>query len=263
MADTIEITLAQADDAETLADISKRSFDSDTEVGALGPGGPPGYDSVEVHEKDTHSEHLDYWKVLYNGRIVGGTRAYKVSSEHIYIYGVFVDPDFHRMGIGAKFFSLIENNYPHAKKWTLDTPVWNVRTKGFYEKIGFVQVGVLRWVPDFELRYFVKINDASYLDEDTSISKLSDGMKGLRVEGVVENISEVREVTSSKDGEKKRVANMTLRDDTGSITLVLWNDMIRQVCEGERVIIERGYAKDYNGQLQLSISNGQIIILQH
>lgn len=263
MTTTIEIALAQTNDAETLADISKRSFDSDIDVGATGPGGPPGYDSVEVHEKDTHSENIDYWKVLYNGNIVGGTRAYKISSEHIYIYGVFVDPDFHGIGIGSKFFSLIESNYPDVKKWSLDTPMWNVRTKGFYEKIGFVQVGVLRWVPDFELRYYVKISDESYQEEAASISMLSEGMKGLRVEGIVENISEVREVTSSKDGENKLVANMTLRDDTGSVTLVLWNDMIRQVCEGERVIIERGYATDYKGQLQLNISNGQIIILQH
>lgn len=261
MTHTIEIALAQVTDAETLADISKRAFDSDFEVGAPGPGGPPGYDSVDVHRKDTQSEQTDYWKVLYNGTIVGGTRAYKISSEHIYLYGVFIDPDFHRKGIGAKFFSLIESKYPGVKKWSLDTPMWNVRTKGFYEKIGFEQVGILRWVPTFELRYYVKITDESYHDESICISELSEGMKELRVRGVIGSIPEAHEVTS-KDGKKKHVANVTLVDDTGQITLVLWNDMIRQVHKDEKVIIESGYVTGYKGQPQLNISNGQIVIVK-
>jgi hypothetical protein len=28
-----------------------------------------------------------------------------------------------------------------AKKWTLGTPAWNRRTRHFYKKVGFVEVG--------------------------------------------------------------------------------------------------------------------------
>ncbi|MHA2423371.1 MAG: GNAT family N-acetyltransferase [Candidatus Thorarchaeota archaeon] len=261
MTNKIEITLAEPEDAEILADISKRAFDSDIDVGAPGPGGPDGYDSIEAHRRDTESERNDYWKFLYNDQIVGGTRIYQVTEEHGYIYGVFVDPDFHGKGIGTETFRLMERKYPNVKKWTLDTPEWNPRTKGFYEKLGFVQSGILRWVPSFDLRYFVKLVDNDYQVPLTLISQLQDGMKGLIVKGIVESKSDQREVTSSKDGKKHQVADVKLVDDTGSITFVLWNDIIRQVQEGERIIIENAYVTSFRGEKQLSIArNGQIII---
>jgi GNAT superfamily N-acetyltransferase len=256
----IEVVLAEPADAEALADVSKRAFDSDIDVGAPGPGGPPDYDSVDAHRRDTLNERTDYWKVLFDEQIVGGTRVYKVSPEHCYIYGVFVDPDFHGRGIGTRFFEEIELMYPDAKKWSLDTPEWNPRTKGFYEKIGFVQTGILRWVPTFDLRYFVKITDDSYQSKVVPISELQEGMERLRVKGMVEGISDTRAVTS-KDGKALQVAHARLVDTSGSVPLVLWNDQIRQVKKGEEIIIESGYVSSFKGEQQLSIArNGQVII---
>jgi GNAT superfamily N-acetyltransferase len=261
MKNRIEIKLAQPEDAQTLADVSKRAFDSDVDVGASGPGGPDGYDSIEAHRRDTEREHIDYWKFLFDGQIVGGTRIYKMSNEHGYIFGVFVDPDFHGQGIGTKTFNMLEEKYPSIKKWSLDTPEWNIRTKGFYEKVGFVQQGVMRWVQDFDLRFFVKITDKSYKEESIPVADLQTGMKKLRVKGTVSNISETREVTTSKDRNEHRVANAILTDDTGSITLVLWDDYIRQVNEGEEVIIPDGYVNEYKGNLQLSINQNSAVII--
>ena len=260
MKDTIEIALAQPEDAEILADISKRAFDSDIEVGAPGPGGPPNYDSVDAHRKDTENERIDYWKFLFNEKIVGGTRVFKVSEVHGYLYGVFVDPDYHGKGIGTETFLLMEQKYPEVKKWTLDTPEWNPRTKGFYEKIGFIQKGILRWVPTFDLRYFVKIVDAAYEPDYKPIAELQDGLKHIIVRGRVQETSNIQNVTS-KEGEPQQVLNAVLADETGSVTLVLWNEMIRQVQEGEDIIIENGYVNSFRGNIQLNVPhNGQIII---
>ena len=231
------------------------------EVGASGPGGPDGYDSVDVHRRDTESERTDYWKFLFNGKVVGGTRVFMVSKEHGYIYGVFVDSDFHGRGIGTETFRLIESNYPEVKKWTLDTPVWNVRTKGFYEKIGFKQEGILRWALEFDLRYYVKTIDESYETSYVSISDLQDGMKGFVVKGRIEEKSERRNVTS-QDGKPLEVANAILADETGSISLVLWNDTIRQINEGEEIIIENAYVSSYAGKLQLGVSRQGLIIIR-
>ena len=120
----IAIELAQPEDAERLADISKRAFDSDSEFGAPGPGGPPGYDSAD-HQKQMIENDGDYLKILYDGKIVGGTTVWRISDRHYEIFNVFVDPDCHRKGIGRESFRLIMERYPQAKKWTLDTPEWN------------------------------------------------------------------------------------------------------------------------------------------
>ena len=149
---SIEVVKVSPEDAEVLADISKRSFESDVDVGSSVKGGPLGYDSVEVHRNHATRSRLDYLKVLYDGKIVGGMRVYKMGPGHYEIMGVFIDPDFHRKGIGKKSFGMILGMYPDAKKWTLDTPDWNIRTKNFYEQLGFVQYGVMRWETDFELR---------------------------------------------------------------------------------------------------------------
>ncbi|MHA2071975.1 MAG: GNAT family N-acetyltransferase [Candidatus Thorarchaeota archaeon] len=262
MADSIEVAKAFPEDAELLADISKRAFESDIEVGSAVKGGPMGYDSVDVHRRDATREWLDYLKVLYDGRIVGGMRVYKMNTNHYEIMGVFVDPEYHRKGIGKRSFEIVMEMYPDAKKWTLDTPDWNIRTKNFYETLGFVQYGVMRWVPDFELRAYELVLDPEFEREATRIADLLDGMKQVTVEGIVDNIPPPREVFSKKDGKTHRVADARLSDETGSVKLVLWNDAIRQVKKGERVLIVKGYVTSFREEIQLSVSRfGRIVIL--
>ncbi|MFX0115318.1 MAG: GNAT family N-acetyltransferase [Candidatus Hodarchaeota archaeon] len=262
MEDSIEVVDATPEDAEVLAEISKRSFESDVEVGASRKGGPSGYDSVEAHRKDAERDHLDYLKILYSGKIVGGMRVFKMDSGHYEIFGVFIDPDYHRKGIGRRSFEIVQQMYPDAKKWTLDTPDWNIRTKSFYEKLGFIQYGVMRWEPDFELRAYELLLDSEFKKETTSIGDLTDGMKHVNLKGIIHAVPPPREVVSKKDGKTHRVADATLSDESGSVKLVLWNDMIRQVNPGERVLIENGYVTSFRDEIQLNVGRfGRIVIL--
>jgi len=160
----VSIARAELEDAEILADISKRAFDSDVEVGAPSAGGPPGYDSVEHHRRVIQMTSFDYLKVLFDGKIVGATSVQKITDSHYEIFNVFIDPNYHRQGIGTQSFELIKVKYPQAKKWTLDTPVWNTRTKAYYEQLGFRQYGIFRWVPTFELRGYELLLDPEYED---------------------------------------------------------------------------------------------------
>jgi GNAT superfamily N-acetyltransferase len=263
MEDSIEVFDATTDDAEILANISKRAFESDIEVGSSVKGGPMGYDSVEVHRRDAKRDWLDYLKILYNGQTVGGMRVYKMHPGHYEIMGVFVNPDYHRKGIGKKSFEIVMRMYPDAKKWTLDTPDWNIRTKNFYEKLGFVQYGVMRWEPDFELRAYELLLDPDFKRDITSISELADGMKQVTVEGIVDAIPPAREVVSRKDGKTHSVADARLTDETGSVKLVLWNGAIRQVNPGERILVDKGYVNSFREEIQLNLSRfGRLIILQ-
>ena len=33
-----------------------------------------------------------------------------------------------------------ENMFPEVKEFTLDTPIWNVRTNSFYSKLGYIEI---------------------------------------------------------------------------------------------------------------------------
>ncbi len=263
MVDSIEVVKVSPEDAEVLADISKRAFESDVEVGSSVKGGPLGYDSVDEHRRHATSDWIDYLKVLYDGKIVGGMRVYRMGTGHNEIMGVFIDPDYHRKGIGKRSFEQVLEMYPDAKKWTLDTPDWNIRTKNFYEGLGFVQYGVLRWETEFELRAYQLLIDPNFETELTRINELVDGMKRVVVKGTIEKVPTPREVVSRKDGKTHKVADAVLSDETGTVKLVLWNDRIRQVKPDERVLIEPGYVSSYREEIQLNLSRfGRIVILQ-
>ena len=259
----VSIQRAKPEDAEILADISKRAFDSDIEVGAPSQGGPPGYDSVEHHRKAIQETFFEYLKILYDGKIVGGTSVLKIAEHHYEIFNVFIDPDYHRRGIGTQSFDLIKARYPEAKRWTLDTPMWNTRTKAYYEHLGFKQYGIFRWVPTFELRAYELLLDSSYKEEITKIGDATEEDRRYVVEGTIESISKPREVFSKKNNTYHQIADVILKDESGTVKLVLWGDMIRQVKMNERIRIETAYVSMFRDELQLNVSKfGRIAILQ-
>ncbi len=259
----ITIEHANSEDAEILAEISKRAFDSDVEHGAPGEGGPPGYDSPDHQRQMIENKSGDYLKILYDGKIVGGTTVWPVSNTHHEIFNVFVDPDYHRKGIGKESFRLIMEKYPHAKRWTLDTPEWNTRTKSYYEHLGFRQYGIFRWVPTFDLRAYELILDPEYNVETTRIADVEDNNKRYIIDAVVDKISEPREVFSKKDNKYHQVADVVVTDDSGSIKLTLWNEMIPQIKENEKIRIETAYVSTFKDEMQLNVNKfGRIAILQ-
>ena len=62
--------------------------------------------------------------------------------------------------------------------------------------------------------------------------------------------SAVREF--EKFGKKGRVCNAKGKDETGTITLTLWNDDIDKINVGDAVKIENGWVSEWQGDLQLS-----------
>ncbi|MHA1882696.1 MAG: GNAT family N-acetyltransferase [Candidatus Thorarchaeota archaeon] len=260
--DEVSIQLAEPEDAEMLTDISTRSFNSDAEVGAPGKGGPPGYDSVETQKRAIQATWGEYLKIMYDEKIVGGTTVIKISDTHHEIVNVFIDPNFHRMGIGTQSFELIKARYPKVKKWTLDTPDWNTRTKAYYERLEFEQYGIFRWAPSFELRAYQLLLDPDYVVKITKIVDVVDNDQRYIIEGIIESISEAREVFSKKDNKHHRIADVILNDSSSTIKIVLWDDMIRQIKSGERIRIETAYVSTFRDEMQLNVSKfGRIAIL--
>ena len=134
---SLQLVKAGTADALTLTGISKRSFDSDTEVGAPSKEGPPGYMSVPFHTKMARQGHL--YKLTDNGLIVGGALLFP-QDDVLNVGRIFVAPEHFRKGYGIYIMQEIESLFSDVKEFTLDTPVWNVRTNSFYTKLGYKEV---------------------------------------------------------------------------------------------------------------------------
>jgi ribosomal protein S18 acetylase RimI-like enzyme len=81
----------------------------------------------------------DAYKIVFEGRLVGGMVVCDKGEGHVHLDMMFLDPEYHNRGIGTQAMAFLERSYA-AKKWTLDTPVWELRNQHFYEKVGYVKV---------------------------------------------------------------------------------------------------------------------------
>ena len=120
-----------------LNSLSKQAFDTDVEVGGTLTGGPPGYMSVPFHMKMARTGHL--YKLTENGLIIGGAILFQDGDE-LNVGRIFVNPEHFRKGYGIRMMEAIEDMFTNVKVFTLDTPVWNIRTNAFYTKLGYTEV---------------------------------------------------------------------------------------------------------------------------
>ena len=132
----MELTKAGTSDVLVINSISKRAFDSDIAVGASSKGGPPGYMSVSFHIKMAKANHL--YKLSVDGLIVGGAILF-VDGSRVNVGRIFVDPEYFRKGYGIFLMQEIERIFSDVKEICLDTPVCNIRTNAFYQKLGYIE----------------------------------------------------------------------------------------------------------------------------
>jgi OB-fold nucleic acid binding domain. len=73
-------------------------------------------------------------------------------------------------------------------------------------------------------------------------------------------VEEIELEVTKKDDERRvksyygdhRVCDAVGKDETGQVSLALWNDEIDGVKVGTRIRITNGYVKEWRGELQLS-----------
>ena len=133
----LELLQASTADALTITGISRRAFQSDVEVGGDKKAGPPGYMSVPYYTKMARSNHL--FKLVDNGLIIGGAVLF-LDNEKLNIGRIFIGPENFRKGYGVFLMQEVEALYPAVKEFTLDTPIWNIRTNNFYLKLGYKEI---------------------------------------------------------------------------------------------------------------------------
>lgn len=58
------------------------------------------------------------------------------------------------------------------------------------------------------------------------------------------------------------LCKMAVKDDSGEVSLTLWNDDINKFDEGDTLVIENGWCSDYRGEKQISSGRGGTITKQ-
>lgn len=93
------------------------------------------------------------------------------------------------------------------------------------------------------------------------IKDIKVGMNNISVEGKITEISETRDV-QTKYG-RRSVADATIEDETGSVSLSLWENQIDSVSVGDRVLISGAFVTQFKDKLQLNIPrSGKLEVLK-
>ncbi|MCX6706926.1 MAG: OB-fold nucleic acid binding domain-containing protein [Candidatus Woesearchaeota archaeon] len=94
------------------------------------------------------------------------------------------------------------------------------------------------------------------------ISELKPRQGNVEITGTVIDKSSPREF--SKAGSQGKVCNAKLKDDSGQITLSLWNEQVDQVKVGDQIQIKNGYVSEWQGEIQLSTGKfGTLEVIGH
>ncbi|WP_242296209.1 MULTISPECIES: GNAT family N-acetyltransferase [unclassified Bacillus cereus group] len=139
---TIFIEKATILDAEKLTEIMTRTFDEEEKRWLCGQGDvidyniqPPGYSSVEMMRYSI--EELDCYKVIMDGKIIGGIIVTISGKSYGRIDRIFVEPVYQGKGIGSYVIKLIEEEYPSIRIWDLETSSRQLNNHHFYKKMGY------------------------------------------------------------------------------------------------------------------------------
>ncbi len=84
-----------------------------------------------------------------------------------------------------------------------------------------------------------------------------------KIDLVVEVVNKQEPRSFEKFGKKGKVCNAVVKDDSGEITLTLWNEDVDKINVGDKVRVQDGWCSEYKGEKQLSTGKfGKIEVLQ-
>lgn len=85
----------------------------------------------------------------------------------------------------------------------------------------------------------------------TLISEIQPRQGNIEIESAeITDKEEPREF--EKFGNKGKVCNCTIKDDSGEIKLTLWNDDVEKYNVGDKIKITNGYCNEFQGEKQLT-----------
>jgi len=141
----IRLQKAEPVHAAELAAIQREAFDRECErYGKEELGGPPGYADEEWQK--TMMREACYYLILDSDsegeeqadKLVGGAVVFPDESKKLCHLGrIFLQPCEQNRGLGRAAMRALEEQFPWAEAWELDTPDWELKNHRFYPRCGY------------------------------------------------------------------------------------------------------------------------------
>ncbi len=90
------------------------------------------------------------------------------------------------------------------------------------------------------------------MEDVTKIKDLTPSSRRVNVLGKVIVLGEPKEI-KTRFGDDKSVTEVVIADDTGKITLTLWDDQTKDIRDGEVLKIDNGYISLLRGHMRLNV----------
>lgn len=152
----LKIQRTHLKEARELLQIQKEAFKSDLQRYDDFPYSPAAESLPMLIDRIKNSYH---YSVFINNELAGALDIRKLSHDHYYLYRVYLKPSFHNKGYGSHIMKWMENEFPDAKRWSLDTPKDNAQNHHFYEKLGYKEIGEHKLTRKLTLLDYEKVMD--------------------------------------------------------------------------------------------------------
>ena len=128
----IQFERASLEDVDILISVQNQSFYSDFVKYGVCPGYNRSRDSMMESISRNH-----VYNILCDGIVVGDIIARDNDNGDYYLGCICVIPDYENKGIGQAAMDFIDDCFPNAKHWSLETPSDKLRNHYFYKKHGY------------------------------------------------------------------------------------------------------------------------------
>ena len=101
----------------------------------------PGAETVEKVAARMAQDTTDYYFIQTGGRSIGAARIQRLPEDVCRVSPIFILPAFQGKGYAQEAMRALEELYPQAKKWRLDTIKEETKLCHLYEKLGYRRTG--------------------------------------------------------------------------------------------------------------------------
>ena len=85
-----------------------------------------------------------------------------------------------------------------------------------------------------------------------NIRDLKPGMSSVNIKVTASNISESKQITAGK-GVEREILEVEVKDETGTMTLVLWDEKVIPLKVGDNLRIENGFVTSFKGDWRINV----------